>query len=220
MVPPPRTEAELFARADALAGRDVAWVAAQVHMAVPADLRRAKGWVGSVLEAALGATSGSQAQCDFPHLGVELKTLPVDARGAPAQSTFVCTAPLDAAGETRWEACWLRQKLRRVLFVPIAGDGSPGERVVGSPVLWSPSAAEEAALKADWDELIELAVTGQLWQLDARRGKAVQLRPKGADGAARTWHLDEDGQWVAATPRAFYLRPSFTGAILRAAFGG
>jgi len=212
--PPPRSEQELFDRADALAGRNLAWVAGRHHMVVPPDLRRAKGWIGQVLETALGATSGSNAQCDFPHLGVELKTLPVDRRGKPTQSTFVCTAPLDAAGVSRWEDCWLRQKLTRVLLVPIVGDAAPGERLIGSPVLWTPSEEEQAQLQADWEELTELAAMGQLWQINGKRGKVLQLRPKGADGDARTWHVDDEGRWVAATPRAFYMRPRFTGAIL------
>jgi len=212
--PPPRSEEELYARANALAGRDLAWVAGQHHMRVPPDLRRHKGWIGQVLEIALGASSGSNAQRDFPHLGVELKTLPVNAKGRPTQSTFVATAPLDAAGVSRWEDSWVRQKLSRVLFVPIVGGGPPGERLVGSPVLWSPDPTEEAQLRADWEELTELAALGQLWQLTGTRGEVLQLRPKGADGHARTWHLDDEGRWVAATPRAFYLRARFTGAVL------
>jgi len=213
-VQPPRDEAELFARADALAGRSLGWVARQHLMGVPPDLRRAKGWVGQVLETALGASSGSSAQCDFPHLSIELKTLPVDRTGRPTQSTFVCTAPLDASGVTSWDDCWLRQKLSRVLFVPIVGGGPPGERLVGSPVLWSPSEAETAALRHDWEELTDLCAMGELWQVDGRRGEVLQLRPKAADGSRRTWHLDADARWVAAQPRAFYLRPRFTGAVL------
>jgi DNA mismatch repair protein MutH len=212
--PPPDTEAQLFARADALAGRPLASVAQQLYMTVPPDLRRAKGWIGQVLEEALGASSGSQAQCDFPHLGIELKTLPVDRRGRPTQSTFVCTAPLDAANVTRWEDCWVRSKLSRVLFVPIVGSGAPGERLVGSPILWSPTPEEEAALRADWEELTELTAMGELWQVDGRRGSVLQLRPKAADRTQHTWHLDADARWVRATPRAFYLRPRFTGAIV------
>ncbi len=213
-VPPPTDEAQLFARADALAGLPLSHVAKSQLMAVPPDLRRAKGWIGQVLEEALGASSGSQAQCDFPHLGIELKTLPVDRRGRPTQSTFVCTAPLDAAGVTRWEDCWVRQKLSRVLFVPIVGGGPPGERQVGSPILWSPSPEEEAALRADWEELTELTAMGELWQVDARRGKVLQLRPKAAHSRQHTWHLDADARWVQATPRAFYMRATFTGAIV------
>ena len=126
----------------------------------------------------------------------------------------MCTAPLDPAALGPWEGCWVRRKLRRVLFVPVVGEGPPGDRRVGSPILWSPSADEDAALRADWDELTGLVADGALWQIDGRRGKVLQLRPKAADGAETTWALDEDGRWVKDTPRGFYLRPAFTGAIL------
>lgn len=215
IAPPPRTIEELCARADALSGRTLGDVARERYAAVPPDLRRAKGWIGNLIEEVLGATSGSRAQPDFPHLGVELKTLPVDERGVPSQATFVCTAPPDLALHAPWSECWLRAKLARVLWVPIVGGGPVGERIVGTPVLWSPSPGEEEALRADWEELAGLMARGELWQVTGRRGVVLQLRPKAADGAKHTWALDDEGAWVRDTPRAFYLRPRFTGALLR-----
>lgn len=212
--PPPRDEAELAERARALAGQTLAEVAATVGMPVPPDLRRAKGWPGRVLEVALGATAGSRAEPDFPHLHVELKSLPVDARGRPAEGTYVCTAPLDPGALGSWETSWVRDKLRRVLWIPLVGGGPPGDRVVGSPFFWTPDEAEEASLRADWEELAALVALGHLWQIDGRRGKVLQLRPKAADGSSTVLALDEDGEWVRDTPRGFYLRPSFTGAVL------
>ena len=61
---------------------------------MPPDLRRDKGWVGMLLEYWLGADAGSKAEQDFAHLGVELKTIPVDESGVPLETTFVCVAPL------------------------------------------------------------------------------------------------------------------------------
>ena len=55
---------------------------------------------------------------------------------------------------------------------------------------------------------------GELWQIEGRRGRALQLRPKAADGEETTWALDEDATWVKDTPRGFYLRASFTGEVL------
>lgn len=84
MMAPPRDEAELLARARALRGRPVE----------PSGLHR-KGKTGELVERALGAHGGSTATWDFPDLGVELKTIPVDARTAmPRESTFVCTVSL------------------------------------------------------------------------------------------------------------------------------
>lgn len=182
---------------------------------MPPDLRRNKGWIGNLLETALGATAGSRPEPDFPELGVEMKTLPVDARGKPRESTYVCVAPLDGSLARTWEDAWVRHKLARVLWVPIVGDGPPGDRIIGAPILWSPSAEEEAILQADWETLTEAIALGETWQLEGTRGRALQLRPKAAHAREMTWVLDDEGEWAQVNPRGFYLRPAFTGAILR-----
>ncbi len=183
-------------------------------MAVPPDLRRAKGWPGQLLEIALGATASSRAQPDFPHLGIEMKSVPVDERGRPREGTYVCTAPLSLNGLGSWEDSWLRRKLRRVLWIPLLGEGPPGQRLVGSPVMWSPDEDEWQLLRDDWESFAASVALGELWQMDGRRGKVLQLRPKGANRRSTTWTLDDGAQWVQAMPRGFYLRPAFTGAIL------
>jgi DNA mismatch repair protein MutH len=187
-------------------------IAQQHYVARPADPRRAKGWAGRLLEIALGATAGSRAEPDFPQLGVEMKTVPVDARGRPTESTYVCVAPLDPAALGTWETSWVRHKLARVLWIPIAA-GPDGEKVVGSPVIWSPTPEDEATIRADWEEIAAKVALGELWALDGRVGQVLQVRPKAADGSELTWTMDDDGDWVRDTPRGFYLRPAFTGVI-------
>lgn len=212
---PPRTEAELLGRARALAGRTLGWIAEQHVVHVPADLKRAKGWAGQLLEIALGATASSRPVPDFPHLGIEMKSIPIDEWGVPREGTYVCTAPLTLADlGSSWEDSWVRHKLARVLWVPLTGEGPVADRRVGSPVMWSPTSDEEALLRQDWEAFAHLVAMGELWQVHGRRGKVLQLRPKAADRHATTWALDEGGDWVQALPRGFYLRPAFTGAIL------
>lgn len=215
VVPPPESEAELIARCEALAGRTLSEVAADRRIAVPADLRRDKGWIGQLIESVLGATAQSRAEPDFPELGVELKTIPVTERGVPLQSTYVCTAPLDGSIEPSWAEAWVRKKLSRVLWLPVVGarDRPVGERVIGSPLLWSPDPDEDARLAADWDELTDLIRRGELWQLDAKRGQWLQIRPKGASGDL-VWTLDDEAEWIRDTPRGFYLRARFTRGLL------
>lgn len=67
-----------------------------------------------LLELYLGAMAGSKPEQDFPELGIELKTIPVDAAGKPLETTFVCVAPLTgnsgvtgptATFATSWRAC-------------------------------------------------------------------------------------------------------------------
>lgn len=211
---PPRDIAELVERVQSLKGRQLQWIASHLDVEVPPDLRRDKGWIGTLLESALGATGGSAAVQDFPDLGVELKTIPVDDTGAPRESTYVCTAPLGPELLVEWGASWLKAKLSRVLWVPIHGTGAPGARTVGAAVDWSPTAAQEAVLRADWEELSDLLGLGHFDDLDARWGQALQVRPKAADSRARTWALDADAHWVQVNPRGFYLRRSFTRDVL------
>ncbi len=192
------------------------WVAEQLGTPVPSDLRRAKGWVGQLLEQFLGATGGSRPEPDFPHLGIELKSIPVDRTGRPRESTYVCTAPLDGSLAGVWEQSWVRRKLSQVLWLPVVGESDVpvAERLIGAALLWTPSAEDENQLHRDWDELAELIQTGDLARLDAHRGSALQLRPKAANSRALTWMLDEDAQWIQVNPRGFYLRRSFTTTIL------
>lgn len=220
---PPASEAELARRAAAIAGLTVGELAAQLGRSVPREPRRAKGFFGQIVEAALGASAGSLPEPDFQRIGVELKTLPVGPAGRPLESTYVCTVPLAGdAPAPRWKHSNVRRKLARVLWLPV--EGSPQvpapERRIGNPVLWSPSPEEEARLRADWEELMDLVVTGRVAEITAHHGACLQMRPKAADSHARRWGVGEAGHRVRTLPRGFYLRASFTAAILRARYAG
>ena len=215
--PPPQSEQELLERAAAIAGRSVAELADALGTPVPADLRRHKGWLGQLLEAWLGADAGSHAEPDFRAIGVELKSLPVDARGLPQESTYVCTVPLEEGiGET-WERCWVRRKLARVLWVPIEADKTIplAERRIASALLWSPDPQQEATLRNDWEELMGMVCMGELERISARLGEALQIRPKAAHSRVLAHAIGAAGQRILTNPRGFYLRAGFTSALLR-----
>ncbi len=213
---PPASEAELLARCEAIAGRTLGSLAAEQGLPVPADLRRAKGWPGVLIEEVLGASAASRPEPDFVGLGIELKTLPVDARGRPCESTYVCTVPLLAREAPLWERSNVRRKLARVLWVPLEGERERpvAERRVGLALLWSPSPAEEAALRADWEELMDMVCMGRLEAISAHHGTWLQIRPKAADSRARRRGVLAGGEQGPTLPRGFYLRPAFTAALL------
>lgn len=217
---PPASEAELLERAGALAGRTLGEVAAELGVDVPAELTRAKGWVGQLVERALGAFAASRDCPDFEHLGIELKTLPVDRRGRPVETTFVCTVPLREIGEVPWEQSRLRRKLARVLWVPVQGERTlaVAERRIGAPLLWSPDPEQEAALRYDWEELAGLIGRGDIDAVTAHLGRHLQVRPKAAHSRVRRRSIDAEGELRETLPRGFYLRTSFTAAILRRHF--
>ena len=213
----PASEAELLARAASLAGHTLAELAEQVGAPPPpADARRAKGLVGLLVERALGAKSGSRGGPDFPVLGIELKTIPVDPRGRPSEVTFVCMVPQTRIAELEWEASPVHAKLRRVLFVPIESDAriALGERRIGAPRLWSPSGTELAELRADFELLAAVLGCGGGESLTARQGQHLHVRPKGRDARARVRGMDELGAPTRTLPRGFYLRPTFTARVL------
>ena len=161
-----------------------------------------------LLELYLGAMAGSKPEQDFPELGIELKTIPVDAAGKPLETTFVCVAPLTGNSGVTWANSHVRYKLARVLWIPVEGERQIplAERRVGSPLLWSPSAAE--------DEMLDLIVLGHVERITARHGEVLQLRPKAANSKALTEAIGEQGQPIMTLPRGFYLKKSFTGALL------
>ncbi|MCK8950188.1 DNA mismatch repair endonuclease MutH [Haemophilus influenzae] len=214
----PQTLEQLLSQAQSIAGLTFGELADELHIPVPIDLKRDKGWVGMLLERALGATAGSKAEQDFSHLGVELKTLPINAEGYPLETTFVSLAPLVQNSGVKWENSHVRHKLSCVLWMPIEGSRHIPlrERHIGAPIFWKPTAEQERQLKQDWEELMDLIVLGKLEQITARIGEVMQLRPKGANSKAITKGIGKNGEVIDTLPLGFYLRKEFTAQILKA----
>lgn len=214
----PQTLEQLLSQAQSIAGLTFEELADELHIPVPPDLKRDKGWVGMLLETALGATAGSKAEQDFSHLGVELKTLPINAEGYPLETTFVSLAPLVQNSGVKWENSHVRHKLSCVLWMPIEGSRHIPlrERHIGAPIFWKPTAEQERQLKQDWEELMDLIVLGKLDQITARIGEVMQLRPKGANSRAVTKGIGKNGEIIDTLPLGFYLRKEFTAQILKA----
>ena len=212
----PQNLEQLLSQAQSIAGLTFGELADELHIPVPPDLKRDKGWVGMLLEHALGATAGSKAEQDFSHLGVELKTLPINAEGYPLETTFVSLAPLVQNSGVKWENSHVRHKLSCVLWMPIEGSRHIPlrERHIGAPILWKPTTEQERQLKQDWEELMDLIVLGKLDQITARIGEVMQLRPKGANSKAITKGIGKNGEVIETLPLGFYLRKAFTAGIL------
>ena len=220
MTLPPQNQTELLHRAQAIAGLNLAQLAADLSLEVPTSLVRNKGWIGNLLELTLGASAGSKPEQDFPQLGIGLKTIPIDRFGKPLETTFVCVTPLIGIGGLTWQRSNVRNKLSRVLWVPILAEKSLaiGERIIGTPFLWQPSQVEEQLLQQDWEEIMEMIALGNVERINARTGQVIQLRPKGANAKALTDAIGQDGQRIKTLPRGFYLKIPFTHQILKQQF--
>jgi DNA mismatch repair protein MutH len=215
-VGPPGSERELLTRAWEVAGLTLGELGERVGVEMPAESARAKGIAGQILEKVLGASAASRAEPDFVGLGIELKTIPLDALGKPRESTFVCSISLAAMADTDWEHSTVLKKLRRVLFVPIeAASATPlPARRVGRAYLWAPTTAEQRCLRTDWERLANMIAAGEVEQITGHLGEVLQVRPKAASGRSRRRAPDEEGAVQWTMPRGFYLRPSFTEAVL------
>lgn len=213
----PQSESELLAKAHWLAGFRLGEIAEMLNMPVPPDLKRDKGWVGQLIETALGANAGSKAEQDFAHLGIELKTIPINAQGEPLETTFVSLAPLVQNHGITWQSSHVKHKLQKVLWIPVEGSRQIplAERHIGQPILWQPSIEQERQLQQDWEELMELIVLGQFHKINATLGEVLQLRPKGRNNKALTQAVDDKGNSIQSLPLGFYLRKQFTREILQ-----
>lgn len=218
---PPESEEKLLERAHALAGLTLGELGKALGANVPVSAARAKGLAGRLLEKALGATAASKAQPDFVGLGIELKSIPVDPKGRPRESTFVCSIPLAEMADTDWEESVVWRKLQSVLFVPVEASEAPlGERRIGLALLWSPSSDERALLRADWERLAAMIAAGEIESITGHLGKVLQVRPKAASGASRRRAPDAEGAVQWTVPRGFYLRATFTERVLARLQGG
>ena len=216
----PQTQDELLERVADIAGLSLGTLAGRYGKTVPDSLIKAKGWTGQLIEQVLGANAGSRAEPDFSNIGIELKTIPINSNGLPGETTYVCTVPLADEIEPDWQSSWVRRKLTSVLWLPIEADKSIPlkERRIGNAVLWHPSIEQEAALKQDWEEHMELISLGRIHEISAHHGVYLQIRPKAANSKALRNTTDEEGNLVKTLPRGFYLRTQFTAGILSNAY--
>jgi DNA mismatch repair protein MutH len=201
-------EHAILARARSLAGRLLATLGA---------VSEGKGAVGELIERALGLTRSSAPEPDFKGAGVEVKTLPVDD-GKVVESTWVCSASPASIVDETWPTSRVRHKLARVLFVPVEAKGDVAARRVGTAFLWSPGDDEERTLRGDWEDLADLVAHGLGFAVTARRGRALQLRPKAKHARVVRTAVDVEGGSYELKPQGFYLRRAFTQNIVDTLF--
>ena len=216
MIQPPASENELMKHVASIAGKTLQHIANINQVPVPEKLTNAKGWIGELIETSLGASAGQLPEPDFQLIGIELKTLPLNNKLQPKESTYVCVVSLIKNEEKKWETSLVKKKLSRVLWVPVEAepDIPLAQRRVGSGFLWSPTPEQEKILSDDWKELTDMIVMGKLDQVTAEYGQYLQIRPKAANSKSLGTGNNEEGEAIMTLPRGFYLRTSFTRQIL------
>lgn len=212
----PRTEEELLDRCVEIEGLTFLQLAELLQSDIPDQPSKCKGWTGQAMERALHTTAGSQSLPDFHHLGIELKTIPLNGAGKPAESTFITSIPLLTIHHQAWQTSQCRQKLQRILWIPVEGDSAiPFEaRRIGQAKLWSMNEAQENSLRNDWQELTAMIGQGQLEDITAHLGEYLQVRPKAMNANSLCYGFNGEGNKILTLPRGFYLRSRFTESLL------
>ena len=218
----PENLQELQQRCQQITDLTIGHLAEKLDFSAPQDLLHAKGWMGQLIEAFLGANSGNKAQPDFPHLGIELKTIPVNSNYKPLESTYVCTVQTNEQ-TLAWHESWVYRKLKCVLWVPILATANNQklaitQRIIKEPIFWSMDNATEEVLRIDWEELMELLQLGHGKNLTAKFGTFLHIRPKAANSKILQDYINADGSKTKIIPRGFYLRTQFTADILENRF--
>ncbi len=216
----PLSEQQLLKNCRKLAGLTLADLAKHTGSSLPPSPAHAKGWVGQQAELFLGATAGSKAEPDFINLGIELKTLPLNAKGQPQESTYVCHIQLMQLNQQHWENAWVNKKLQHVLWLPYEACKSIeySKRRIGHAILWQPTQQQSRQLRHDWEEIMEKLCLGKQQELSAHCGQYLQVRPKAANARALTDAYDEQGYQCQTLPLGFYLRPDFTRSIVEQSY--
>lgn len=209
-------EQELLNKCLTMEGWTFAKLASYLRLTIPENPLQRKGWAGQAIEIYLGSTAGNRSLPDFVHLGIELKTLPLNSLGRPSESTFVTRIPMLTIHTQIFETSECFQKLSKILWVPIEGDTiiPYAHWRIGKAILWSPTTEDISILKEDWTNFVNLISLGQWTSINARIGKYLQIRPKAANSRSLCQAYDEEGNLVWTMPRGFYLRSLFTCKVL------
>ncbi len=216
-ITPPQNFDELVGRLNFICGKNLTQLASFAKIPMPIDTLHGKGFTGELIEKCLGANAANQSIPDFPELGVELKTIPVDDELSPLESTFLCYAPLLDIRHFTFETSPLYSKITRVLFVLVRASRELDfdERVVLGYFFYSPDEKELGCIRNDFNELYELIKTGNVDKINARIGQVIQMRPKGANGKALTECIGHNGEIIKTRPRGFYMRRAFTKKLIQ-----
>jgi DNA mismatch repair protein MutH len=87
---------------------------------------------------------------------------------------------------------------------------------VAAVKLWTPSPAEEEALRKDFELIVRSYFRlGRAAEITGHMGQVLQVRPKGRNANDLRHAFGPDGQPIQIGKCGFYLRPAFVRDILR-----
>jgi len=170
-------EARLAATLAPFVGRDFLGLA----QVVGRQWKQGKAAAAQIVRTLVGERSHGRSG-DFLRFGVELKTVPVDQWGHVVEAMSFPAFVHEELIYEDWESSDLLGRLNRVLIVPIhrGRRATLDEMRLGHPFFWSPSEADLAGIRKEWERFRSLIAAGQARELPkASETRFIHVRPKG-----------------------------------------
>ena len=209
---------ELKKKLQSIFGLSIKDLAQKTNTPLPYSLKTNKGYIGNLIEKYLGVLSQlKNAQSpDFPKLGIELKTIPIDYNKKVLETTFVSYSRLKDLQGISWRNSFVYKKINHILWIPILVNKNQGfqERKIGQGFFHRLNQKEEQNLQKDWEEITENILLGRHDLLNSRLGEYLQIRPKSLNNKAKTKTTNQDGDLEYLAPKGFYLKKNFTQKII------
>lgn len=137
---------------------------------------------------ALVGERGTGRHGEFERFGIEVKTVPVDARGRLVEAmSFPAFVHEELIFET-WESSDLLARLNRLLIIPIHRErrASLDAMRLGRPFFWNPTQTELDGIRREWERYRGLIEQGQARDLPkAAETTFIHVRPKARDSRDR-----------------------------------
>lgn len=208
----------LLMYAQGLNGYSVEEVSIALSESVPKKLTKNKGFIGSLLEKVLGSQAINNKSCvDFPFLGIELKSIPINKLNYPVESTFICNVPLTRNTGLSWKSSYFYQKIKKILWVSVQGDKKIllKNRLFKKSFIWVPSTYEIGILKSDWEVLIDKIILGKIKEINSSDSSIIQIKNKYSKKSNVITFTNNYGHLTSIRPKAFYFKKSFTAYLLK-----
>jgi DNA mismatch repair protein MutH len=157
-----------------------------------------KGIVGRVFEASFGIPQNSIPGPDFPGAGIELKSVPIliaDAEPRAKERISIAMIDFAALAFQSWETADVRKKLDRMLMIFYGWE--PLQPIARFKTLaagiWSPDASTIQTIKADWETIRDLVVSGRRTEVSESLSSILGAATKGTGhgSISRAWSLKQ-----------------------------
>ena len=209
------TEKHLLERAQELKGKNI------FHLLNGIIQDQGKGAIGNIIEReGFGVANNNDAQPDFPHLGIELKVLPLkkisNGKFSVKERTKICSINYQEIVKETWSHSHARNKLKKILFIFYEYNSTDFlKSTILDHFLFELENNDEPLICSDWMRTQERVKEGYAHELSESENVVLAASRSGAGKLEEhKWPKQPNTKFAErARQRAFSLKPSYTRTI-------